>query len=209
MHRADGGQALLASSLRPLAYARRSCTTLDVSMDLRGISNIFVKLAGAVIVVWAVLSMSRGTIAAIQMRSEDVSLWAIAVGAALPSFIPLIAGVLLIYFPSSVTNRVLGSDEELNVSSLVLSRIEAIGYSVLGAYLVVVAVTDSLYLYGRMRLFYKYVENQSLQYMPPITPDDFAFILGTLGKFVLGIGLILGARGLATLFQRMRGRAGD
>ena len=35
MHRADGWQAVLASSLRPAAFARRSCTTLGGTMAER------------------------------------------------------------------------------------------------------------------------------------------------------------------------------
>jgi hypothetical protein len=88
----------------------------------------------------------------------------------------------------------------------VLSQIEGVVYSLLGLYLVIDAITDSIYHYSRLRLYQKSVADLSYHGAPPLLPEDFGQIIATGTEFVLGVALILGARGLAKLFRRLRGR---
>lgn len=172
-------------------------------MDLRLLTRLLVKVAGAAIIVWAITGISGTVVHVFQMKAQDVSLWVIASAATLPTAIPLLIGFFLLTFPGTVTNFFVRGEDIVGRPSKALSQIEGVMYSLFGLYLVVTAITDGIYHYSQFRLYHKIVENSP--YLPRLLPQDLGAIVSTGAQFVIGVALIVGASGLARLFQRLRG----
>jgi hypothetical protein len=68
-------------------------------MDLRVLTRLLVKMAGAVVIVWSIGRIGNGVLYAFQMIAQEVSLWVVATVALLPTAIPLVIGIFLLTFP--------------------------------------------------------------------------------------------------------------
>ena len=172
-------------------------------MDLRLLTTLLVKVAGAAIIVWAIAGISGTVVHVFQLKGQDVSLWVVASAAVLPTAIPLVIGFFLLTSPRTVTNFLVRGEEIVGQPSKVLSQIEGVMYSLFGLYLVVTAITDGIYQYSQFRLYHKIIENSP--YLPRLLPQDLGAIVSTGAEFVIGVALIFGASGLARLFRRLRG----
>ena len=174
-------------------------------MDLRLLTRLLVKMTGAAIIVWAIAGISGTVVHVFQMTAQDVSLLVIVSAAILPTAIPLLIGVILLTFPGMVTNFFVRGEDIVGPPSKALWQIEGVMYSLFGVYLMVTAITDGIYHYSKFRLYHKIIENPPYLEMPRLLPQDFGAIVSTGAQLIIGIGLILGANGLAKLFRRLRG----
>jgi hypothetical protein len=175
-------------------------------MDWRTLTRLLIKVAGAAVIVWSIIHIGQSVSYVLQMNSQGVSPWVIALAALFPTGIPLVVGVVLLTFPGKVSNTLIYGEEFLDTPSKTMLQVERIVYSLLGLYLVISAISDGIYHYARLRLYKKIVEDQSYAGAPALLPDDFGRILATGAELVLGLFLIFGATGLVKLFRRIRGR---
>ncbi len=72
MHRADGWQAVLASTLRPLACARRSCTTLGRMGTVRAITRVLLSLMAGMALLFGLFSLDTSLVQQTIINSREI-----------------------------------------------------------------------------------------------------------------------------------------
>jgi hypothetical protein len=169
-------------------------------MDYKSLTSLMLRLTGVIIVVSEVTVMPRTFInlhARNPLESPDVAALLLTIVA---SGLPILIGLLLIYFPAAVANKIVSAGGE-SVDRL---NLQQLAFSVLGLYFVSLAVFDAVYWLAKLRIYF--VVYNELNFGQPfrLTPEDFAGIAATCAQFVAGLLLLFGGRGLANLVHRLR-----
>jgi hypothetical protein len=185
----------------------------DHAMDYKSLTSLLLRLTGVIMMVTSAIYVPH-TFVNLVFRNPwngdsgvNVETWLLT---AVAATFPIVIGLLLIYFPARIANRIVYSGGEAADTPRLeqdAQRLEQIAFSVLGLYFVAMAMFDGVYWYTKLRLY------------PVIFPDsgpsghelflfhdyDFAGIVRTGTVFVAGMALLLGGgRGLANLFRRLR-----
>lgn len=122
--------------------------------------------------------------------------------AALTLTLPIVLGLILWFFPAKVTNKIVFG-EKLAGERFGVRDFERVALTVVGTWLVVYGIADLIYTISSMvvteRIYREYTNAESplRQYVPGIITNA--------AKVVLGVGLALGAKGIARLMDRARG----
>jgi hypothetical protein len=156
-------------------------------MDYQSLTSLALRLTGVIIMVVAVVSLPS-TFVSFYFWSQGVasalSLTAVVSG------LPILAGLLLIYFPGTIANRMVSGGGE-TVGTLPLQQV---AFSVLGLYFLTSALADAA------------------SWLPMLLPDipaginsGSAFLASTAARFVAGALLLFGGRGLANFVHQLRG----
>jgi hypothetical protein len=186
-------------------------------MDYRSLTSLLLRLTGIIMMVgpavWVprafleLLSLARagGTV---DLAAVNLQTWLLTAVAA--SF-PMVIGLLLIYFPATVANRVIARDTDAagrhaGVHGDVgqdLRHLEEVGFSILGLYFVATAMFDAVYWCAKLRLYPALFDEP---YVRRVMLDrEFAGIVATGAQFVAGLALLLSGRGVAGIVRRLRG----
>jgi hypothetical protein len=169
-------------------------------MDYKSLTSLLLRLTGVIILVAAILAAPRIFIGLyLQNASGGVNAetWLLTTAA---STFPILVGLLLIYFPATVSNRIVSGDGQIADTQ----RLEQIAFSILGLYFVSMAAFDAVYWYAKLRLYAVIFPFGLNDRGPWLANNDFAGIASTCAQFVVGILLLLSGRGLANLLHRLR-----
>ena len=173
-------------------------------MDYRTITSLMLRVAGVLILVQFITSIPQ-TIANLlhfggsQAQGLD-SLWL----SAMAPVLPLAIGLVLIYFPSAITNRVVRTVEPVDANGFTESLLP-VALACLGVYFMCAALYDGVYWFSKVRLHYVVADKLRWVGPPPtLMPDEFAGIASTLTQFIIGIALTFGSKGIGKLVMRMR-----
>ena len=182
-------------------------------MDYRSISALALRLAGVFILVSGIAGLPN----------TFVNLYVFAARDALsPSVLPvllqtliavsgaLIIGLLLVFFPSIVANRVVNAEAVEKEGSVGYRELQALGFSVLGLYFVAIGFFDGVYWFARGRIYYEAISEAAAAFPrpPALAPDEFGGLVSSALHVLGGFCLLFGARGISRLVQKVRG-AGD
>jgi hypothetical protein len=92
-------------------------------MDYKSLTSLVLRLTGVIIVVSSVTSTPRTFIGLVYLRSVEATgnmeIWLLA---AVASAFPLLVGLLLIYFPATVTNRMVSAGTA-TIDTLLLQQV--------------------------------------------------------------------------------------
>jgi hypothetical protein len=170
-------------------------------MDYKSLTSLVLRLTGVIIVVSSVTSTPRTFIGLIYLRGVEATgnmeIWLLAVVA---SAFPVLAGLLLIYFPATVANRMVSAGTG-TIDTLLLQQV---AFSVLGLYFVTVAAYDAVYWWAKLRIYFAVYNELNFGRPDSLRNEDFAGLVSTGAQFIAGVILLFGGRGLANLFQRLR-----
>jgi hypothetical protein len=166
-------------------------------MDYRDITNLLLKIAGAVIVAYAIIEVPAYVSYYFSLR--DGSLGAFVGMTIIPMLIPLILGFGLLLFPETVTNKLLKGGEISTESSIDLEAVERIAFSVLGLYLLFRVVSDLFYHGTSMFALSRHVEDVIEAYANP-----YALLVAAVAELVFALYLLFGAGGLVRLLAKLR-----
>lgn len=175
-------------------------------MDHKALSSLLIKLAGAFIVINALSDFPKYFAHIMSMRGHGLPLWVPFVGGILPVVIPILVGLGMFMFPSTITNRVIHTSAEQENLIHATPHLEAAAFSVLGVYLLFRAIADATYHFSKFKLYEKLILKEPLYVGAHLMPEEFANLVTTGMEFLLAICLMLGARGLVRLKNRIRGR---
>jgi hypothetical protein len=120
--------------------------------------------------------------------------------------IPILLGLLLVYFPRTITTRVLKIEglEAGNESNT--NALQRIAFATIGLWLAVYAVIDTVYTYAKARLYFRFIEEMPSYAKPPsLSPDDFAGFVSSALQLIIGLWLVFGNRGVVNALARLRG----
>jgi hypothetical protein len=180
-------------------------------MDYKSLTSLLLRLTGVIMMVTSAIYVPH-TFIRLMFSNPDGSVnaetWLLT---AVAATFPIVIGLLLIYFPARIANRIVyGEGEAADTPRLErdAQRLEQIAFSVLGLYFVATAMFDAIHLYARLRLYPLIFSSLSVgasDGVPWLSGTDFANIAATFTQFAAGMILLLGGgRGLANLFRRLR-----
>lgn len=164
-------------------------------MDYRDISTLLLRIAGVVIVIFAVIQIPGHFLNYYRLQEDSLLLFLGT--AALPVALTILLGVLLWLFPNTVTNKIVGGSDQ--PSGFDLEKIQVIAFSVLGLYVLVRAVGDLVYWGSFMTMSSTIEPGGTL-----LSLDRYADLFATLAEFVLGLFLTFGSKGLSSLVAKVR-----
>ena len=176
-------------------------------MEHRAIASLMIRMAG----LWELVAAVNAIPSAVApfFNPEYVSKAGMGMLLAAGSFsvvTPLLIGFALIYLPGMVTTHVLRiaplTVEEPRDPSL----LERVAIATLGLWFAIQAVLDGVHAFSRWHLYQRFVEQRYPGAIgPAIAPQDFAGLITAVLQLAIGLWLLLGNRGLANAFARLRG----
>ncbi|MGB8399783.1 hypothetical protein [Bradyrhizobium sp.] len=168
-------------------------------MDYKSLTSLMLRMTGVVIMVWVISATPQTFVTFYFMKgaTPDTAAWLLAIVA--PGFSVLV-GLLLIYFPATIANKIVSAGAE----SLDTLKLQQLAFSVLGLYFVSVAVFDMIYWLARLRIYFAVFND--LNYGQPfrLTPEDFAGIASSCAQLTAGVLLLFGGHGLANIIHKLR-----
>ncbi len=174
-------------------------------MDYKSLTSLLLRVTGVIMMVASAISVPH-TFLSLYLRDVggsgiNAETWLLT---AIAATFPIVIGLLLIYFPARVANRVVAGDgDTADAQHLDAQHLEQIAFSILGLYFVAMAMSDAVYWYAKLRLYPVFFLESGLSSRP--LDRDFAGVVQTGVQFVIGMLLLLGGgRGLAALFRRLR-----
>jgi len=173
-------------------------------MDYKSLTSLMLRLAGVFIVVSAITSAPQTFVTLLYSSggAQLVDTWALAAAGFAVFAIPFLVGLLLIYFPARIANRMLSGAGAETADALVLQQV---AFSTLGLYFVTVAAYETFYWWAKLRIYFAVFEEMNFSGLPRrLSETDFAGMMSTGAQFIAGAVLLLGGRGIANLFHRLR-----
>jgi hypothetical protein len=179
-------------------------------MDYRSLTALAIRLAGVLILVSGIAQIPNTFVNLYVYAGRDAlspAIFPIIFATITAASGPLIIGVLIIYFPSLVVNRVLNVDSLGPEGSVQYRDLQALAFSVLGLYFFSSGIFDAAYWIGKGRIYFHLVEAAALGFPrpPAMGPDEVGGLFAAGLQILAGLGLFFGGRGLVRLLQRARG----
>jgi hypothetical protein len=183
-------------------------------MNYRSLTSLALRLAGVFILVSGVAGMPNTFVNLYSVHTREAlhpSMVLLAMQTLFALSGPLIIGLVLIFFPSVVANRVIKTDVVGSEGSVGYRELQALAFSVLGVYFISIGVFDAVYWVARLRLYYRVIEDAAAAFPrpPAIAPDEFGGLVSSALYLMGGLILLFGATGISHLVQRIRGAAHD
>jgi hypothetical protein len=176
-------------------------------MEHRALAALIIRITGLIVIVSAITYTGRSfgpffVADTAQELSADLVLASIVISLG----VPVVLGLLLVYFPSTVTTRVLRI-EGLNAENEEDTKaIERVAFAAIGLWLTLYAVIDTVYIYAKVRLFYRFLEDMpAYTKPPPMLADDLGGLVASAVQLLIGLWLLIGNRGIVNVLARLRG----
>ena len=185
-------------------------------MDYKDLTAILIKTAAAVLLFWFLAALPASIVtAAITLKNPamyqqyaDIAPALVILSILLPNLLGLLVALSIFMFPRSVGNKLV-QGAPLSRQPQLLDNLQYVALRLIGFFYLYRCVVDLVFYLARV-----YV--RSSQYMDtgsPVpgawSPDDIAGIASTGVEILLAFWLILGARGIIGIFDRIRGRVED
>lgn len=176
-------------------------------MEHRALASLIIRIAGLLVIVSAITNAARS----FGPFFDPTTVQKIGIGLLLLSTlvsvgIPILLGLVLVYFPSAITTRVLrieGLDAGGENDTRPLQRV---AFATIGLWLTAYALIDAVYLYAKARLYFRILEEMAAYSKPPpISPDDFGSLVSSGMQLIIGLWLLVGNRGIVNVLARLRG----
>jgi hypothetical protein len=166
-------------------------------MDTKDVSAILLKTMGLVMLAYAVFAIPSYFPPRVNL-TDQYSILDALVEAGGTLALPFVFGLLLWFFPATVTNKIVGG-KKLSGERFGAPDLERVALTVVGLWLVAYGVADMVYTLSTMvtlQLAYGERVAQLSRYIPGI--------ITSAAKVAMGVGLAFGAKGIARLIDRVR-----
>jgi hypothetical protein len=174
-------------------------------MEHRALAALMLRIAGLLLIVWALADAGKSLGPFVVQPRGGFDFGLVAAGVLFGLAMPVGIGLVLLYFPGTLTTRVLRIPGIESPRDGELPAYERVAFAVMGLWWVLDAILDALYVYARSRLYLRFMEDQPAYVrLPALTPDDFASLVVSAAQLLIGLWLMLGNRGLAGLLYRIR-----
>ena len=171
-------------------------------MDGGSLVTLCLRLAGLLVVV-STLSNVPYFLTDLTRGGERVDIRTFAIGSVAPLMIQLSLGLALIFSPRQVAEKMLRVPIADPATPVVAATFERAAYAVLGGYFAVTGAGSLLFTAAKLRIYQQAVDNYPTSVpLPPLLPDDFAWLCLGIFQVVVGTLLFIGSGAIA----RWRGR---
>ncbi|HEU5178090.1 MAG TPA: hypothetical protein VFU24_11620 [Burkholderiales bacterium] len=176
-------------------------------MEHRALASLILRIAGLLLVVTTVANAAKSFAPLFYAGNPDkVGIGLLLLAGFVTVVIPILLGIVLIYFPRAMTTRVLRVEGLESGDASNTAALQRVAFAVTGMWLAAYAVIDSVYTYARVRLYYRFLEEMPSYARPPsISADDFAALVSSALQLVIGLWLLIGNRGIVNALSRLRG----
>jgi hypothetical protein len=175
-------------------------------MEHRVLAALIMRIAGLLVIVSSV-SKAAESIGPIFRPDlfEKVGISLLLLSIVVSVIIPIILGVVLIYFPRSVATKVLRIEGLDPASENELRPLQQVAFAAIGLWLTIYAILDAVYVYARARIYLRFFEDIPAHVKPPqITSDDFASLIMSGLQLLIGLVLLIGHRGIVNALAKLR-----
>lgn len=176
-------------------------------MEHRALAALIIRIAGLIVIVSAITytAKSFGPFF-VADTGQKLSAALVLVSVLISLVIPVVLGLLLVYFPSALTTRVLKIEGLETGSESDTKAIERVAFAAIGLWLTLYAVIDAVYFFAKAHLFFRFFEDMRAYAKPPlISAEDFGGLVSSAVQLLMGLWLLIGNRGLANVLARLRG----
>lgn len=173
-------------------------------MNYRDLTNILLKIAGVVLIVFAIIWIPAYV--SYFFAQQDRSLLTFIGMSVIPFSAPLTAGFMLLLFPATISNRIIAGCEDPAGKGVDLPGLERVAFSVIGVYLLSRVVSDMAYHITSLVLL---AEAGGGDHYNTGYEHPYALIAATLAEFGMALYLLLGSAGLVRVLNKVRARAVD
>ena len=173
-------------------------------MDYKDFTALLTKIFGAFMLANVFFFYLPGSISSALPTLQE-SIWAFGFHTFLPSFIPLVVGLLLMKFPATISNRLLKGEKLSELPNQYLRQIELIAFCVLGLFVLSRSISDLAYYSATY--FWRNHLNASFNTGAEnflLSPEHFGNIVSAVIETLFGIWLILGAATIAKALASLR-----
>lgn len=170
-------------------------------MDYRSLTTLLVKITGAWLIVYVVMSFN----AVLPYMTNDLDLpwWEYLLLVLLSVIVPLLIGLMILLYPTSITNRIISEEKDIESQSGALLGLEQVAVSVLGVYLFLQALSDIAFHITYI-VYAEQLGEIGMFSGTVMTVDRVAGIVTTGFELLLAIWLIVGSKGIVKLISRIR-----
>jgi hypothetical protein len=153
-------------------------------MDLRALTRLVLKLAGVFLLGSMLMNMPAIIAAPDELKVMNYTYLALY----------LVAGLFLLWLPGVVVNHVIRIEGPELHGAVTASRLLRVGIILLGFYFSVSALASLAFNYAKFGLFWRLASPYTGASGPPMTPDDFAYIVSTVTQLLFAVLLWSGSR---------------
>jgi len=173
-------------------------------MEHKALSALMIRIAGVIVLVYSITNAAGYLVPYLYPRStEGLELWPVLMSVIVTIVIPVCLGLFLIYFPHSITARVL-KVEGTPIDADAVKPLQRVAFSAIGLWLTLYAVIDATYYFARSRLYGSFDRDHAYSSDPRLLPDDWGGLISAALQLVIGVSLLFGSRGLVNLLARIR-----
>ena len=168
-------------------------------MDYRNLTNLLIKITGVALIAYSIIEIPAYI--SYYISSQVDSFWGFIGISLVPMFVPILVGIVFLFFPATVTNKLISGDDETNTASIDILAAERIAFSTLGLYLLFRVISDlifhgtSIYLALKAGTIARY--NTGYQ-------DPYALVVATLAELIFALWLLFGSAGLVRFVSKIR-----
>lgn len=172
-------------------------------MNNQDLATTLIKLGGVALIVYAVINMASYTPYIISNPYDFPASDAIIVYLT-KGLLPILIGLYFIYFGGLIIRRHI---PETKIETKNLESLEVAALSILGVYLFYHAISDiTAHLAALYKINQMIKSGVPMDYEGQMNPETFAAIVATIIEMALSLWLILGSKGMVSLFNKFRSR---
>ncbi|HSI23388.1 MAG TPA: hypothetical protein VK959_10240 [Methylophilaceae bacterium] len=171
-------------------------------MDYKDLTSLLVKIIGAVLLFWYISWLPT----LIPDAIKAPSFWPAFLLAGLPSLGNLAIGLILFFFPATITNKLIDGNK-LNTDKTFLPALQVLALRLVGVFYVFNSIIDLVTHFSTVILTPRIYLLRGIT--PPLsawTPTLAAYVVATFVELGLALWLVLGAEGISNSIQKIRGR---
>jgi hypothetical protein len=169
-------------------------------MDTKDVSALLLRTIGLVMVAYSVFEIPLYFIPNAG-GSDQFSFLAVFAQAAAALTLPIVLGLLLWFFPATITNKIV-SGAKLSGDRFGAADLERVALTVVGLWLIAYGIADLIYSFSLLI----FTQREYAERSPPLT-RYLPGIVTSAAKVVIGAGIAVGAKGIARVLTRARGEA--
>lgn len=171
-------------------------------MDYKDLTLLLIKIGGLVIVV-AMIGLLPSYVSA-GIVALETSWFAFFTVAILPLLFPLLAGILMLVFPSTIGNRIIPAEKLSELPTTYLPQLEQLAMTLLGIYLLFKAISDLVLNLSKLFWAHHLINIGELRASNYLFPDTVGYLAATVVEGAIAIWLIIGSSGILAFVRKFR-----